>query len=116
MGKIKRFKGVCSLALISIFLFLINRSPVHAQSTTGKVIHIGSLDTLLWSIVATIQWYTLPLMAIALVFLGINLLMSGEDAHRKSEIKGWAFKIILGAFIIFGATTIAEVLKSFLIV
>ena len=116
MGKITVFKKTFSLVLTSLLIFLIDRSPVHAQSTAGKVIHIGSLDTLLWSIVATIQWYTLPLMAIALVFLGINLLMSGDDAHRKSEIKGWAFKIILGAFIIFGATSIAEILKSFLVV
>lgn len=116
MGKIKKLSNKFLIFLVLTFIFLQTDSKVNAQSTSGKVIHIGSLDTLLWSIVATIQWYTLPLMAIALVFFGINLLMSGDDAHRKSEIKGWAFKIILGAFIIFGATTIAEVLKSFLIV
>lgn len=121
MGKIKSIINKFFVFLTSAFLLLLIKSPVQAQgapsqgaSTTGQVIHVGSLDTLLWSVVSTIQFYTLPLMAIALVFFGVRLLISDDNPHTKSEIKGWMFKIIIGAFIIFGATTIASVLKNFL--
>ena len=98
-----------------VVLFIAQILTLHfafAQSTGGKVIHIGSLDTLLWSIVSTIQWYTLPILAIALAFYGIRLVASGDDIQGKSDIKGMMFKILIGGFIVFSAATIAQVIKT----
>lgn len=96
--------------LIFSLTFLFSFNAVHAEG--GEVIQVGGLENLLWSIVKTIQFYTLPVMAIALAFLGIKLVTSGDDAHAKSEIKNWMGKIVIGAFIVFGATTIATLLKG----
>lgn len=102
-------------ALVLILITLVNLFTLDtlAQSP-GEAVHITKLDTLLWSIVKTIQLYTLPLMALSLVFLGIRLVTSGEDSQMKSDIKNWMIKIIIGGFIIFGATSIADILKNFL--
>lgn len=94
------------IVLISITLLSL---PVHAA---GEVITFTSLDELLWSIVMTIQYYTLPIMAIALVFLGIKLVSSGEDTGTKDMVKTWMIKIMIGGVLIFGATVIAELIKK----
>lgn len=112
MGELKRIQKKLFIIFFSIAVLFNFKSPINAQTTTGQVIKIGSLDTLMWSIVTTIQWYTLPIMAIALAFLGVKLVMSGDDPHSKNELKGWIIKILVGGFIVFGATTIAGILKT----
>lgn len=87
-------------------------SPVFAAE--GTPIQIGKLDELLWSVVITVQKYSLPLMALVLAFLGAKLLLSGDDVSEKTLIKAWMTKLVLGGFIIFGASTIARALQTFL--
>lgn len=72
-----------------------------------------SLDQLLWGIVKTLQWYSLPVMAIAIATLGVFLVMSGDDTDRKSRLKGWIMNILFGGLLTFGASTLAEVIKKF---
>lgn len=80
----------------------------------GTPIQFAGLDSLLWGIVATLQWYSLPAMAISIAGIGIALIMSGDDIDRKSRLKQWIFNILAGGLLVFGAATIAGVLKGFL--
>jgi type IV secretory pathway VirB2 component (pilin) len=89
---------------------IIAVTPAHAEG--GEAIQIGGLENLLWSIAKTVQLYTLPIMAIALAFMGVKLVMSGDDSSSKADIKSSMIRIIIGAFIVFGAATIASILKS----
>jgi hypothetical protein len=93
--------------LLSAFISIQSMSRA-----AGSVITFSSLDNLLWSIVATIQYYTLPVMAIALVLLGIKLVASGDDTASKDTVKQWMIKILIGGVIIFGAATIAGLIKT----
>jgi hypothetical protein len=68
-------------------------SKVLAQ---GNVIVVGSIDELLWSIVKTIQYYSLPVMALTLAGLGIKLVSSGDDTQVKNVVKSWMIKILAG--------------------
>lgn len=94
-------------------------SPIVLQSQafaagieSGEPIVFDSLDKLLWSIILTVQHYTLPIMAIALVLLGIKLLTSSDDTNTKETVKNWMIKILIGGVIIFGAATIATLIKG----
>ena len=80
----------------------------------GTPIQFAGLDSLLWGIVATLQYYSLPAMALSIAGIGIALIGSGDDIDRKSRLKHWIFNILIGGLLIFGAATIANVLKSFL--
>ena len=72
-----------------------------------------NLDTLLWGIVKTLQYYSLPVMALSIAVLGIALIASGDDTERKSRLKGWIFNILIGGLLVFGSETIASILKQF---
>ena len=80
----------------------------------GTPIQFAALDTLLWGIVATLQYYSLPTMALSIAGIGIALVMSGDDIERKSRLRHWIFNILIGGLLVFGASTIATVLKGFL--
>ena len=95
--------------IILLFYFLIFPHKVYAEAS---VIVLGSVDDLLWSIVKTIQYYSLPSMALGLAGLGIRLVTSGDDTQLKTTIKSWMIKILTGGIIIFGASTIASILKT----
>ncbi len=84
-----------------------------AGYNSAQPLKFNSLDQLLWGIVKTLQWYSLPVMAIAIATLGIALVMSGDDTDRKSRLKGWIMNILLGGVLIFGASTLAEIIKTF---
>ncbi|NJK70681.1 MAG: TrbC/VirB2 family protein [Thermales bacterium] len=81
---------------------------------SGQVFRVDSIDSLLWSIVKTIQYYTLPIMAIVIAAFGIRLLTSGENVSTKESSKSWIIKVLIGSAIIFGATTIATLFKTYL--
>lgn len=80
---------------------------------TAQPLQFTNLDQLLWGIVKTLQWYSLPIMAIAIATLGVFLVMSGDDADRKSRLKGWIVNILIGGLLIFGAATLANIIKQF---
>ena len=80
---------------------------------TAQPLQFTSLDQLLWGIVKTLQWYSLPIMAIAIATLGVFLVMSGDDTDRKSRLKGWIMNILVGGLLIFGAATLANIIKQF---
>ena len=80
----------------------------------GTPIQFASLDQLLWGLVATLQFYSLPIMALSIAGIGVALVASGDDVERKSRLKSWIFNILVGGLLVFGSTTIASVLKSFL--
>jgi uncharacterized membrane protein len=120
--------------ILGNFIYLVNKqkmrnktkvitaiisSPIVLQSQafaagieSGEPIVFDSLDKLLWSIILTVQHYTLPIMAIALVLLGIKLLTSSDDTNTKETVKNWMIKILIGGVIIFGAATIATLIKG----
>lgn len=80
----------------------------------GTPIQFAGLDNLLWGIVATLQWYSLPAMAISIAGIGIALIWSGDDIDRKSRLKQWIINLLIGGLLVFGAATIANILKGFL--
>lgn len=80
---------------------------------SAQPLQFSNLDQLLWGIVKTLQWYSLPVMAIAIATLGIFLVTSGEDTDRKSRIRGWIINILIGGLLIFGSSSIAEIIKKF---
>lgn len=94
-----------------ILLLLFNTFNPQAIFAAGSVITFTSLDELLWSIVVTIQHYTLPIMSIALVFLGIKLVASGDDTASKDLVKNWMIRILIGGIFIFGAAMLADLIK-----
>jgi hypothetical protein len=67
----------------------------------------------LWGIVKTLQYYSLPAMAIAIATLGVFLVMSGDDTDRKSKLKGWIINILVGGLLVFGAASLAQIIKTF---
>ena len=81
--------------------------------STAQPLQFANLDQLLWGIVKTLQWYSLPIMAIAIATLGVFLVMSGDDTDRKSRLKGWIINILVGGLLIFGAATLANIIKQF---
>lgn len=82
--------------------------------SSAQPIQFANLDQLLWGVVKTLQWYSLPVMALSIAVLGIALVASGDDTERKSRLKGWIFNILIGGLLVFGASTLATVLKQFL--
>jgi uncharacterized membrane protein len=100
------------LTALSSSLILLQPRVFAAGIESGQPIVFDSLDKLLWSIILTVQYYTLPVMAIALVLLGIKLLTSSDDTNTKETVKTWMVKILIGGVIIFGAATIASIIKS----
>ncbi len=80
---------------------------------SAQPIQFESLDALLWGIVKTLQYFSLPVMALSIAALGIALIASGDDTERKSRLKGWIFNILIGGLLVFGAATIASILKQF---
>jgi len=79
----------------------------------AQPIQFANLDSLLWGIVKTLQWYSLPVMAIAIATLGIFLVMSGDDTDRKARLKGWIMNILIGGLLVFGASSLAQIIKQF---
>lgn len=61
----------------------------------AQPIQFTNLDSLLWGIVKTLQYFSLPVMALSIAALGIALIASGDDTDRKSRLKGWIFNIFL---------------------
>ncbi len=98
-----------SQGLLTLGVIGASTLPVRAE---GQAISFPNLDNLLWSIVATIQYYTLPLMAIGLVLLGIKLVASGDDTATKDVVKSWMVKILIGGVFIFGASMISGLIKT----
>ena len=80
---------------------------------TAQPIMFANLDSLLWGIVKTLQYFSLPVMALSTAVLGIALIASGDDTDRKSRLKSWIFNILIGGLLVFGAATIASILKQF---
>jgi hypothetical protein len=79
----------------------------------GTAIQFASLTSLLWGLVATIQFYSLPVMALSIAGIGVALVASGDDTERKARLKHWIFNILIGGILVFGAVTIANLLKGF---
>ena len=77
-------------------------------------IQFASLTTLLWGLVSTIQFYSLPVMALSIAGIGVALVASGDDIERKSRLRHWIFNILIGGLLVFGSATIATILKTFL--
>lgn len=80
----------------------------------GTPIQFAGLDALLWGVVATLVYYSLPVMALSIAGIGVALIMSGDDMDRKARLKSWIFNILIGGLLVFGSSTIATVLKGFL--
>lgn len=81
---------------------------------SAQPIQFQNLDQLLWGIVKTLQWYSLPVMTVSIAILGVALIASGDDTERKSRLRGWIFNVLIGGLLVFGAASIASILKQFL--
>lgn len=79
----------------------------------AQPIQFQSLDQLLWGVVKTLQYFSLPVMALSIAALGIALIASGDDTERKARLKGWIFNILIGGLLVFGAASLASILKQF---
>ena len=84
-----------------------------AEYNSAQPLQFANLDQLLWGIVKTLQYYSLPAMAIAIATLGVFLVMSGDDTDRKSKLRGWIVNILVGGLLVFGAATLAQIIKTF---
>lgn len=116
----KLFKNKLKRSLLILIIFMLVFSAKYialAQESeqSGEAIEISNLDNLLWSIVKTIQFYTLPFIAISMVFLGIKLILSSDDPSARADIRSWMGKILIGGFIIFGASSISTIIKNSLL-
>ena len=80
---------------------------------SAQPIQLQGLDALLWGVFKTLQYFSLPVMALSIAALGIALIASGDDTERKSRLRGWIFNILIGGLLVFGAATIASILKQF---
>lgn len=80
----------------------------------GTPIQFPGLEALLWGIVATLVYYSLPVMALSIAGIGVAMIMSGDDIDRKSRLKTWIFNILIGGLLVFGSSTLATILKGFL--
>lgn len=88
---------------------LLHTTAVHAQGTAFEV---GGIENILWSVVKTIQKLAVPITAIALVAVGIGIVTSGEDDARKTDLKKIGGRILIGGVLVFGAATLAELIKN----
>lgn len=84
-----------------------------SEYNSAQPLQFANLDQLLWGIVKTLQYYSLPTMAIAIATLGVFLVMSGDDTDRKSKLKGWIINILVGGLLVFGAASLAQIIKTF---
>jgi hypothetical protein len=84
-----------------------------SEYNSAQPLQFANLDQLLWGIVKTLQYYSLPAMAIAIATLGVFLVMSGDDTDRKSKLKGWIINILVGGLLVFGAASLAQIIKTF---
>lgn len=89
---------------------MVNQIPGY---DAAQPIQFANLDSLLWGVVKTLQYFSLPVMALSIAILGIALIASGDDTDRKSRLKGWIFNILIGGLLVFGAASIASILKQF---
>ncbi len=80
---------------------------------SAKPIQFQNLDQLLWGVVKTLQYFSLPVMALSIAAIGIAMIWSGDDTEQKLRLKGWIINILIGGLLVFGAATIASVLKQF---
>lgn len=84
-----------------------------SEYNSAQPLQFANLDQLLWGIVKTLQYYSLPAMAIAIATLGVFLVMSGDDTDRKSKLKGWIINILVGGLLVFGSASLAQIIKTF---
>jgi hypothetical protein len=84
-----------------------------SEYNSAQPLQFANLDQLLWGIVKTLQYYSLPAMAIAIATLGVFLVMSGDDSDRKSKLKGWIINILVGGLLVFGSASLAQIIKTF---
>lgn len=88
-------------------------NEIPSAYNSAQPIQFANLDQLLWGVVKTLQYFSLPVMAISIALLGVALIASGDDAERKSRLKGWIVNILIGGLLVFGAASIASILKQF---
>ncbi len=96
-----------SMYVFSLFIFV---SPIYANE--GEAIEIGNLNKVLWDIVATIQFYSIPIVAISIAGIGLTIVFSGDDTAKKENLKEWIVKIVIGGILIFSSATIARIIKN----
>jgi hypothetical protein len=105
------------LLTFNIWLYIIpaiNMANDITAYNNAQPIQFQSLDQLLWGVVKTLQYFSLPVMALSIAALGIALIASGDDTERKSRLKGWIFNILIGGLLVFGAASLASILKQFI--
>lgn len=99
-------------AIGSVFLLTTQNRAYAAGIESGQTIVFDSLDKLLRSIILSVQYYTLPIMAIALILLGIKLLTSIYNKRTVVLIKSWLIKIFIIGVIIFSTSTIVTLIYN----
>lgn len=78
------------------------------QITAPKV--DGQVSTMVGTILGYIQYAGIVIGVGTLIFVGIKYMQATGD--QKGEIKNLAINYIIGAFLIFGAAAILEVVKN----
>ncbi len=107
----KRSKKKSITPVLTMLTLLFTPQKAFAQQQ-GEALQIGNFDSLLWSVIKTIQMYTVPIGALVLAGLGVKMMISGDDTRAKESAKNTMIKVAVGMAIVFGATTISQLLKN----
>jgi len=92
---------------------LIAQATTNATTTNAAPIIIPVFDNLLWGVIGGLQRISLGVFVLALVIGGLGILFSGDDVHGKNRLIALISRTLIGAGLVFGATTIATVAKTY---
>lgn len=125
MKKEMRIAKIISAILIALMVLNIISNIALASNTTGDPLDIGSkiteigkgnntdttkISTIGKTIVTIMQVIGVVVAIVILLVLGIKYMVG--SAEEKAEYKKTMMPYVIGAFMIFGATTIVNVLYS----
>lgn len=85
----------------------LDPSKVTARATGAA----GSSQKLLWSVLGIVQVVAVSVAVIMLIILGIKYISAAPG--EKADIKQGAMIYVVGAILLFGATTIIQIIKGF---
>ncbi len=112
----KMVKIFCGILVASIILFTANSvlaggtGPVDPSTLTGTYDQTGGITTLGNQIIGIITTVGIVVSVVVLVVLGIKYMIG--SAEEKAEYKKTMIPYIIGAVLVFAASTIASIVMS----
>ena len=106
-------KIFCTILMVSILLFTANSvfaNPVDPSELTGTYDQTSGITTLGQQIIGIITTIGIVVSVVVLVVLGIKYMIG--SAEEKAEYKKTMIPYIIGAILVFAASTIASIVMS----